>query len=236
MSSRAWGQTALASWLLGATFWVQAAPPLPEAATLTYALQAKASGFNVDVDSTLRWKPDGNRYTVVNEGRFLFFSFVWVSEGQLHDGRLQPRIYREKRNKREKITRFDAEGKRIQFNGGNLEPWRPEIQDRLSVLLTLSALGQAQPERLKPGATFTVPVAGSSRSDNWHFTVQDTPVLETKMGKINTLRLRRSRDDDDGQQIEVWLAPSHDWLPVRVLSREADGDYLDQTIKAIRRP
>ncbi len=231
-----WGRIGLAGLLFGVALCVQAAPVLPEAATLTYELKAKASGFNVDVDSTLRWKPDGERYALVNEGRFLFFNFLWVSEGVIRQGALQPERYREKRNKREKLTRFDAQAKRIHFQGGQQEAWQPGIQDRLSVLLTLSALGKEQPSRFKPGATFSMPVTGSSRSDNWHFTVQDLPVLETALGSIKTVRLSRSRDDDDGQQIEVWLAPDHDWLPVRVLSREPDGDHLDQTIKAITRP
>lgn len=229
------GLAGVLSVLLG-TLSAHAAPVLPAAATLTYELKAKASGFNVDVDSTLRWKPDGERYTLVNEGRFLFFSFLWVSEGAIQQGSLQPALYREKRNKREKLTRFDAQEKRIVFQGGQRETWRPGIQDRLSVLLTLSALGKEQPSRFKPGATFSMPVTGSSRSDNWHFTVQDLPVLKTALGQVKTVRLSRSRDDDDGQQIEVWLAPGHDWLPVRVLSKEQDGDYLDQTIKAITRP
>ncbi len=79
-------------------------------------------------------------------------------------------------------------------------------------------------------------VAGSSQSDNWRFRVVGRDKLSTPMGSIEAVHLKRERDHDDGQKIEVWLSPAHDWLPVRVLSNEADGDFLDQVVQKIERP
>jgi hypothetical protein len=36
-----------------------------------------------------------------------------------------------------------------------------------------------------------------------------------------------------GQQVDLWLAPSLDWYPVRVRFNDPDGDFVDQTLEKV---
>jgi len=209
------------------------APPAP--AVLTYKLGASAKGFKINVDSTLEWQRSGSDYKVINRGSFMFFSFVWESTGKVGDQGLQPERYQETRNKRVKVAEFDAVAGKLRLPSGNEEPLEPGTQDRMSVLLQLSAIGRADAAAFAVGKVLPFKVAGSSHSDNWRFRVAGKETLSTGMGNVEAVHLVRERDHDDGQKIEVWLAPAHDWLPVRVLSNEADGDFLDQVISKIER-
>ncbi|MEK7943493.1 DUF3108 domain-containing protein [Pigmentiphaga sp. YJ18] len=208
----------------------------PASALLTYKLNASAKGFKINVDSTLEWQRNGSDYRLVNRGSFLFFSFVWESTGKVGDGGLQPARYQETRNKRVKTAEFDAAAGRLRLPSGNEEPLKPGTQDRMSVLLQLASIGRADSGAFADGKVVPFRVAGSSQSDNWRFRVVGRDKLSTPMGSIDAVHLRRERDHDDGQKIEVWLSPAHDWLPVRVLSNEADGDFLDQVVQKIERP
>jgi len=208
----------------------------PASALLTYKLDASAKGFKINAESTLEWQRNGGDYRVVNRGSFLFFSFVWESTGKVGSEGLQPARYQETRNKRVKAAEFDAASGRLKLPSGNEEPLQPGTQDRMSVLLQLASMGRADNSAFADGKVVSFRVAGSSRSDNWRFRAAGRDKLSTPMGSIEAVHLIRERDHDDGQKIEVWLAPAHDWLPVRVLSNEADGDFLDQVVQKIERP
>ncbi|MDX3907052.1 MAG: DUF3108 domain-containing protein [Pigmentiphaga sp.] len=208
----------------------------PASAVLTYKLNASAKGFKINVDSTLEWLRTGSDYKLVNRGSFMFFSFVWESTGKVGAGGLQPVRYQETRNKRVKTAEFDAAGGRLRLPSGDEETLEPGTQDRMSVLLQLAAIGRADAGAFAAGKVLPFRVAGSSRSDNWRFRVVGKETLSTPMGNMEAVHLVRERDHDDGQKVEVWLAPGHDWLPVRVLSNEADGDFLDQVVAKIERP
>jgi hypothetical protein len=208
----------------------------PSSAVLTYKLHAIAKGFHIDVDSSLAWALNGSDYTLVNRGSFLFFSFNWASSGKAGPQGVQPVRYEETRNRTVKVTEFDVAAGKLRFPGGQEEALKPGMQDRMSVLLQLASLGRANASALADGKVQTFRVAGSSESDDWHFRVLGRERIDTGMGQLDTVHLRRERDHDDGQAIEVWLAPGNDWLPVRVLSRETSGDSLDQVVEKIDRP
>lgn len=213
-----------------------AAAPLaaPASAMLTYKLKASAKGFMINVDSQLDWKREGDTYHLTNRGSFMVFSFMFESTGRVDAQGVQPARYQETRNRRVKSVDFDPKGG-VRYSGGAQEPFQAGIQDRMSVLMQLAALGRGNPGAFAAGKVATFRVAGSSQSDNWHFKVVGNEELDTAMGKIKAVHLERERDHDDGQKIEVWLSAEHDWLPVRVLSKEANGDYLDQVVSKIER-
>ena len=204
---------------------------LPPSSSLTYTLKASAKGFKINADSQFDWKRDGDNYTLVNSGKFMFFSFAFESDGVVTPEGLQPTRYQETRNKRVKTVSFDVAAKKLTFSGGESEPLVAGTQDRMSVLVQLATLGRSDPSAFGPSKVQQFRVAGSSRTDNWRFRVVGNDTLDTALGKIKTVHLVRERDHDDGQKVEVWLSADYDWMPVRVLSNETDGDYLDQVIK-----
>jgi len=38
------------------------------------------------------------------------------------------------------------------------------------------------------------------------------------------------------QKIDIWLAPEHEWYPVKLRYTERNGDYLDLLLSNIKRP
>ena len=39
--------------------------------------------------------------------------------------------------------------------------------------------------------------------------------------------------DDQGQKLDIWLAPGQDWYPVRLRFTDPDGDFIEQTLDAV---
>ena len=52
-------------------------------------------------------------------------------------------------------------------------------------------------------------------------------------GGFDGVLVRQPLDDDKGSQVDLWLAPSMDWYPVRVVFKDADGDFVDQTLDKV---
>jgi len=212
-----------------------AAVSVPGSSSMTYTLKASAKGFKINVDSHFDWMREGDAYRLVNSGRFTLFSFNFESSGVITPDGLQPARYQETRNKRVKAVTFDPEGKKITFSGGESEPLQAGTQDRMSVLVQLAAMGRKNPDVFASGKVVPFRVAGSSRTGMWRFRVAGTDTLDTPLGAVKAVHLVRERDEDDGQKVEVWLSADYDWMPVRVLSNESDGDYLDQVLSKFER-
>jgi len=52
------------------------------------------------------------------------------------------------------------------------------------------------------------------------------------MGELDTIHVKRERRDSRGDSVEIWLAPSQEWYPVK-LRFEDERDTIDQTITRI---
>jgi hypothetical protein len=72
-------------------------------------------------------------------------------------------------------------------------------------------------------------------AEQWSFKVANVePVQTGGGGEVSAVHLvRQPLDDDKGSQVDLWLAPSMDWYPVRVVFKDADGDFVDQTLDKI---
>jgi hypothetical protein len=55
--------------------------------------------------------------------------------------------------------------------------------------------------------------------------------LKTRAGTFDTIKLERVRDDDQRETL-LWVAPSLDYLPVRLWQREEDGESYEMELKA----
>lgn len=54
-------------------------------------------------------------------------------------------------------------------------------------------------------------------------------VLDTPLGKLNTIKFER-RGDDDGRQVLVWVAPDWDYLLVRIDQAKKPGDKPERLL------
>lgn len=203
----------------------------PPARRLDYALSARSRGMNYQVTSTLLWARDGTHYRLENQGgAFLLGGFTFISQGEITAAGLAPERYEEQRRRRNVATNFSRARGEVSFSASETKvPLTVGTQDRLSVLLQLAALAHADPKQLTTPPFVEIPVAGSKGVDPWRFQALALETLDTAMGPLETIHLRRlPRRDDWDQQVDVWLAPALDGLPVRIRLTEPNGDYVLQ--------
>jgi hypothetical protein len=51
---------------------------------------------------------------------------------------------------------------------------------------------------------------------------------------LHTLHVARMpAPDSHDQQLDIWLAPQHEWYPARLRFSEHDGDFIEQTLEKI---
>lgn len=212
------------------------APP----AELSYAIKARQKGIPVEGEALMRWSVEANRFSATNEARAVLVGKILDarSEGEVDGFGLAPATFTEKRfRKGTATTTFDRVAGTIHFtNSEQTYPIRGGEQDRNSVIWELVAVARAAPARVKPGASWNFFVAGVRDAEPWSFKVVKQEKIRTPLGEMNALHITRvPLTDSKEQHIDIWLAPALEWYPVRVRYSEDDGDYIEQTLRAISR-
>jgi len=189
----------------------------------------------------LRWRPVDGNYTLT-----LGFGAVgWASVGGLDADGVAPERHVETRRGREvRAANFRREagpaGGRITFSGPSVEfALLPGTQDRLSWMLQLPAVLEADTSLGQPGREVRLLVAGV-RGDAglWTFTVVDRGPAELPAGTVaDAVHLRREPQRPYDTRVDVWLDPARHHLPVRVrLDHRGDGGGTDFLLSGISLP
>jgi hypothetical protein len=211
---------------------------LAPAADLSYTIKARQKGFSISGDATVSWRAADGRYVLLTNSRAMLLGSMLSnrSEGQIDGFGIAPAVFHEKRFRKEPtVTSFDREGKTIGFSESKLHyPILGGEQDRSSVVWQLVALVRAAPDKAVAGSEWTFFVAGRRDAEPWTFKVLKQETLRTALGEIGTLHLvKLPPPDSQDQQIDLWLAPAHEWYPVRLRFEDAEGDFVEQTIDKI---
>lgn len=215
----------------------------PAAARLHFVVQGKIKSLPYQTQAQLDWLPQGTRYEAAQEVQIpLLGSRRQSSTGTIGPAGLQPDIFMD-RTRREYSTTFDAQAGQIVFSRGSTPaPWVLGTQDRLSVFFQLAGMLAAAPRQYPVGTQITLSAASSSRVAPWTFTVRGTETLQLPAGTISALKLEHNADTDstppgDGLQSALWLAPSMQYLPVRIRMVEDGGrDELDLKLQSRSQP
>lgn len=218
--------------------------PAPSA-DLIYKIKSNQKGIPVSGEAKIQWRLlDGAgeklRYSLASEtsvsllGKILSTS----SAGQVNDNGLVPELFIEKRFRRQQTqTNFDKRNKQIIFSGGEPPvPLKGGEQDRLSVTWQLVALARYAGEQLRNGLEWRMTVAGVHDADIWSFQILGKTTLRTELGDVEAIHILRAPPSDAlGQHLELWLAPSLDYYPVRISFTDNNGDKVDQRISKIQK-
>lgn len=167
----------------------------------------------------LLWRPSGSRYEARLEGRVAGMRVITLSsQGGIDSAGLAPVRYTDQRRGRgEQAANFQRQAGKITFSGNPAEfPLLRGSQDRLSWMVQLAAIAQAEPKRLAPGSRVVLHVVGArGDADVWAFQVEGTEEVSTPDGAMQTVKLLREPRKPRDTRVEVWLAPSLHHLPVR---------------------
>ena len=216
---------------------------LPGSARLQYKVVGTSKGLNYFADAELNWSNTGSHYDATMKVSALFVgSRSMTSNGAVTPTGLAPTRFADK-YKSELAAHFDADKGKVTFSANTPDvPWMEGAQDRVSVFLQLGGMlaagpgGAAGPAGFDVGSSITVYTVGPRDADTWTFLVEATEQLSLPGGDMATLKLTRKPRREYDQKVEVWYAPSLGYLPVRNRITQANGDFVDQQLKAVARP
>lgn len=240
---RAFPLAALAGILLGAPPASAAAKyktNLPPPVELTYSIKAKQKGIPVEGDAVMRWSVANGKFSASNETRAILVGKILDarSEGAIDAYGLAPTVFTEKRFRRDRTTTsFDRSSMTIRFTASQESyPIQGGEQDRNSTIWQLISVARAAPAKFKPGSSWEFFVAGQRDADQWTFNVIKQERIETPLGQLNTVHVIRLPPPDSRQQkLDIWLAPSTEWYPVRLRFSDDNGDFIEQTLQKVTR-
>lgn len=205
---------------------------IPRSAHVTYKATGTVRGVPVDVPSRLVWRHDGTFY----ESNWIFYHVKAGEKSHYSNGLITPQglapLQASYRSPERQEMRFDHEGERLELKP-ELAEWKmpPGTQDRLSLIVQLSSLLAAEPERYPPGSSITLPLASANPPSvhEWSFVVgQEEQMVEGMSGKpLRTVHLVHEPTQDGDTRMELWLAPALEYLPAHVRIIEPDGDSVD---------
>lgn len=217
---------------------IKRAVDVPPSADLSYSITARQKGFALSGDALVSWRVTGAKYTLRADTRAKLFGNILEnrSEGIIDGYGIAPTEFYEKRLRRDPwTTTFDRSAKRIRFTEGELVyPLKGGEQDRSSASWQLVAVARAAPDKFTPGSEWTFFVAGGRDAEPWTFKVVKRESVHTGLGQIDALHLvKLPPPDSKGQTLDIWLAPSHEWYPVRLRFTDNDDEFIDQTLEKI---
>jgi Protein of unknown function (DUF3108) len=193
----------------------------PAAATLRYETRRNQRIGSAE----LTWQPgaDGWRLALAGTGVGM------ASQGGFDAAGLAPLRHVELRRGREaRAANFQRDSGRITFSGPSVEhPLLPGTQDRLSWLVQLPAVLNADAALAEPGTELRLAVAGvRGDAEVWVFTVLPPSDLELPAGPVRgAVHLKREPRRAWDTEVQVWLDPAREHLPVQLWLRlRANGE------------
>jgi len=213
-----------------------AAAPVPgtgklaASALLQYEGHGRERGFfKYSGSGELRWSHEAGHYQAMLEITALGLRVrTWKSAGDLSPQGLLPVTFQDAPRGADWTTRFLRDKNVISFSSGTPDqPLLTGAQDKLSALLQLGVLLNNAPQRYGVGDVVQFQAADAHRAEPWNFLVTAAEPRDLPGGSVNAIKLTKKSTPDFDQQIQVWLAPDQDYLPVRLLITEPGENFID---------
>lgn len=204
---------------------------------LKYQVQGQVKGLNYWANAELTWQQDGQNYeSRLNVSAFLLGSRTQVSKGALGPDGLMPIRFGDK-SRSELAAHFQRDKGIISFSANSPDaPLLKGAQDRLSVVMQISGLFAGDPSRFPLGTMLSFQTVSQREAEVWHFLVEKEELLQLPFGEINAIKLNRTPRREFDQHIELWVAPTLGYLPVRLRITNANGDVVDQLLSKAEKP
>lgn len=159
-----------------------------------------------------------------------------ISDGRIGPHGLEPQRFDQEtdlpmRDTRRETVKFEA-GQATLVNG-KTAPIQPGMQDSASQFVQLTWLFLTHPERLKAGEVVEFPLALPRRAGRWRYQVSAPEMLTLPFGNVQAYHLVPQVPNPKPNEaiIDIWVAPSLQYLPVKVDMRLGTDTTLDMTLK-----
>jgi hypothetical protein len=211
---------------------------LPPTATLNYSIQAQLSGLQLSGNAVMKWNVSDNKFSIDTETRASLVGKILdaKSDGDIDDFGLAPVTFTEKRFRKDaSTTSFNRENRVISFStSANTYPIKGGEQDRNSAIWQLIAVARGAHTKFKEESEWNFFVAGQHDADVWSFKVDKQESVRSPLGNLHAIHvIKLPLADSKGQQVDIWLAPSLEWYPVRLRFTEPNGDYIEEVLNSV---
>jgi len=214
---------------------------LPASVDLSYKIDARQRGFGLSGEAQVSWRLSGDKYVLTETTRAFLLGRILEhrSEGAIDAFGIAPHTFYEKRFRKDPwTTTFDRKSGTITFTESKEQyPLKGGEQDRSTATWQLLSVARATPEKFTPGSEWNFFVAGRRDAEPWVFKVVGQESVRIGTGDVLAVHLTKAPPaDSKDQTVDLWLAPSMDWLPVRLRFTDDNGDFVDQVlVKSTRR-
>lgn len=210
---------------------------IPGSVRLKYTATGQSKNMEYHARSQLDWLQDGEAYQAsMVIGAPGLGRRSMASSGRITGDGLAPTRFLDK-SRTERAAHFQSDKGTITFSANSPDvPWLAGAQDRLSVFVQLASLLAGDPAKYPPGSSISLYTAGPTGADTWTFWIEGEAKLSLPAGEFNAVKLTRKPQRDYDQTVEVWLAPSIGWLPVRTRLTQHNGDFVDQQLRSTETP
>lgn len=203
----------------------------PRPVRILYVASATVGEATGSAPATLNWRHDDHHFSVTWD----MFAKVpgnrrSAAHGLLTEGGLAPVQSMEITDASRRETRFDyANRELINSDESARAAFEPGTQGALSLLVHLASVVAADPTRYQPGQSLGVKVLEGATISDYAFVVHPEETLVALQGKlVKAIHLVHGSLAPGQPNVQVWLAPSLDYMPVRWRTVSANGDALDQ--------
>jgi hypothetical protein len=223
----------VAAALLAPALAVAAAPPAPRSVSASY--NVLRNGGHVAVMQETFEAAEGH-YRILSETHAVGLLVLLApqplrvrSNGRLTDTGLIPLHFEGKRgdsDPRQLRADFDWENAQLKVlrSGRNdVLPLPPGTQDQLSIMYQFMFIAPDGTRELHLSRTT------GRRLERHHYTVRTGVEIDTPIGRIPTVHLVRQHTAEESG-VEIWLAPQHRYLPMKMLIQDDDGARYEQVI------
>jgi hypothetical protein len=217
----------------------------PPSTRLTYVLTGIAKGGPVEGQATVEWLRSGSRYQVFMEAS-VGPSFAPLmtrrdsSEGEITADGLSPRRYDQETKvvlqKPRRQTIF-LDDDRIRLPGGKEVPRPAGVQDSVSQFVHLTWLFTTHPDWLVVGRAIELPLALPRQVSPWTYDVVGAETQYTQTaGPVETMHVkprRETKGTGGDLTVELWVAPTLQYLPVRIVIKQDAETYIDLLLEKL---
>jgi hypothetical protein len=206
---------------------------VPASVRLKFAVSGQQGTVPLEgVFGELVWSQDGRAYDAHLTLRFLFKTLrTQHSSGVIGPTGIEPARFSDTR-KTEVASHFARDRGEVVFsNNAPTVALLPGAQDRLSVMMQLGALLAGDPARYPEDGAVAVQTVGPRDADIWLFKIGPEETLTLPMGEVVARRLTRNARQPFDDTVELWLAPTLGYLPVRIKLTQPNGDFADMRLR-----
>jgi len=211
---------------------------LPPSADLHYELQARQRGFGLKGEGIVTWRAGDGKYSASAQSKVAVLGTITEdrSSGTVDAWGLAPGEFVEKRMRKDPTTTtFDRDTRTLRFSESKqIYPLKGAEQDRVSITWQLAAVARAAGDKFKAGSSWPFFVAGRRDAETWVFKVVKREKVRTGLGEVEAVLVTRlPLPDKRDQTLEIWLAPQHEWYPVKLRYQEGDKEQVEQTLTTV---